>query len=175
MKWKDKLINELHQHFNGDQEWTEMLITVVEKASANIHLAVFAEPFLSMMFEKAKTIESRFSVNQVAPFGQVFKGDVVIIKKSAGEIAGSFLVGEVLSFSNLNSARISELNQVYGKKIGWDIDPEFLKDKSDANFLTLMEVAKIKSCRPFATSKKDRTAWSIVKRGFQNTLFATHG
>lgn len=53
-----------------------------------IHLGVFTEPYLSLMLNGVKTIESRFSKNKILPYNQISKNDIVIIKKSGGQILG---------------------------------------------------------------------------------------
>ena len=39
-----------------------------ELENANLHLGVFAEPWLSYMLDGRKTIESRFGKNRIAPY-----------------------------------------------------------------------------------------------------------
>lgn len=171
MKWKDKLIHDLLSKCNDAINSKNALATVINENTANIHLAIFNEPFLSMIFNHTKEIESRFSINQVTPYGKVMKGDLVVMKKSGGDIEGFFKAGDVMYFSNLSRVKIDELNGKYGQKIGWHIDPYFLSNKSEANFLSLIHIGEVYRCKSFTTMKKDRTGWSVVKLGLRHTLF----
>ncbi len=170
MKWKDKLINDLIRILQNDPEWSLILDGAIHENRGSIHLAVFNEPFLTMIFSGEKEIESRFSINNVAPFSRVRKGDIIIIKKSGGNIEGVFLAGETLYFSNLTQERLSQIEQQYGKKIGWHVDPDFFSNKSSANYLSLIFIDKVRKCVS-ETSKADRTAWSVLLTSFKDTLF----
>lgn len=72
----------------------------------NIHLGVFSYPYLTYMLEGKKTIESRFSKNKVAPYNQITDDDIVIIKKSSGDVLGYFTIKNLLFF-DLNTISIS--------------------------------------------------------------------
>lgn len=172
MKWKDKLINEftlsIQKNFNSE------IIDVIELIRAqnkSIHLAIFNEPFLSLMLNGQKTMESRFSVNNVIPYRKVFKGDIVLIKKSPGAVIGFFVVGNVYYESNLNPKKIDSLHKKFGNLLCWDVAVDFLENKSTAKFVTLISIENIFMINPIDIDKADRSGWSIVKLGFQNTLF----
>jgi len=63
-------------------------------STRGIHLAVLVEPYLSLILDGKKTIESRFSINRHAPFEQVQRGDVLILKRSSGPIEGLCTVSD---------------------------------------------------------------------------------
>ena len=56
------------------------------------------EPYLSLLLEGEKTMESRFSQKMIQPFHQVSKGDIIILKKSGGDIVGVFEAKDVHYF-----------------------------------------------------------------------------
>ena len=45
-----------------------------------IHLAIMVEPYLSLILQGIKTMESRFSQKMMQPFHRVSKGDIIILK-----------------------------------------------------------------------------------------------
>jgi ASC-1-like (ASCH) protein len=49
---------------------------------------VFIEPYLQFILDGQKTVESRFSANRSAPYQQVGKGDVVLLKRTGGPVMG---------------------------------------------------------------------------------------
>jgi len=171
MKWKDKLIKDVLESIRKSNRKLVVIENLLLDNNVNVHLAVFNEPFLSLMFSGEKTVESRFSINNVAPYRSVFFNDLVLLKKSGGPIVGAFNVKDVKYYSNLNSKKISKLESEYGEKIGWNREPDFLDNKSTANYLTLITVNKVFRLSPIVTEKADRTGWSIVRKGFINTLF----
>jgi hypothetical protein len=171
MKWKDKLINDIKEGVKNNSFWLDLITKEVNSGVVNIHLAIFNEPFLQLMYSNQKTIESRFSINNVVPFNRIMDGDIVLVKRSGGNIEALFIAKNILYFRNLNKVKIRELECDFGKEIGWNIDPDFLSHKSGARYLTLIGISKLTKIIPVSSGKKDKTGWSIVKVGHKNTLF----
>lgn len=171
MRWKDKLIDEIFIALKEDKFWITLFNNAVTKQTVNIHLAIFNEPFLSMLFNGQKKMESRFSINSIVPYNRIAKNDIVLVKKSGGGIQGVFRAQTVHFYANLNAKKISDLEKQFGKYIGWNVDPEFLNNKRDAKYLSLIEIMDLKQFDPIWTDKTDRTAWAILKLGLTNTLF----
>ena len=63
-----------------------------------VHLGIFSEPYLTYILDGKKIIDSRFSKNKIAPYNQITKKDIVIVKKSGGNVLGYFTVKNVLFF-----------------------------------------------------------------------------
>ncbi|RBP05022.1 hypothetical protein DFR50_1376 [Roseiarcus fermentans] len=64
--------DELLEQVDGDHVWLTYLSNATRPSSrVGIHLAIFAEPFLSMVLSGEKTIESRFRRNRCAPYGEI--------------------------------------------------------------------------------------------------------
>ena len=124
----------------------------------NIHLAIMVEPYLSMIFSRDKTIESRFSQKKIKPYGNVFTNDIVVLKKSGGAICGIFNVSDVLSYEFSSENEILNIKNEYNDKIKanesfWDI-------KSNSKYATLMFVSKVfKLDKPISVSFKNRQSW----------------
>lgn len=173
MKWKDKLINDITNGLNLNTQETSLFKSGLINNLANIHLAIFNEPFLNLLFTGQKTIESRFSINNVTPYRKIFKNDIVLVKKAGGPITGAFFVKNVHYYSNLNPKKISELEQLYGQAACWNIDPQYLEGKTTSKFLTIIEVGLVQKIKAIEVGKSDRTAWSIIRYGLANTLFTS--
>ncbi len=172
MRWKDKLINDFSLSIEkGDNIEILDVLELIKNQQKSVHLAIFSEPFLSLMLSGQKTMESRFSINNVIPYRKVLEGDIVFIKKSPGSVIGLFVVGRVEYVSNLTSEKVKLLEKKYGRLLCWNVDADFLENKSTAKFVTLIDIKKIFMIDPIEIAKVDRTAWSIVKLGLQNTLF----
>ena len=79
----------LLEQVEGHQFWLTYLSDAARPRSrVGIHLAIFTEPFLSMVLSGEKTIESRFSRNRCAPYGEINDGDIILLKGVARPICG---------------------------------------------------------------------------------------
>ena len=70
--WQDYLAHSIHNNFPYPA----------------IHLAILIEPYLSFILNGKKTIESRFSINRIAPFDKIQTGDIVLLKRAGGPLVG---------------------------------------------------------------------------------------
>lgn len=125
-----------------------------------IHLAIFSDPYLDYMIEGKKTIESRFSKNRALPYQKVKYNDIIIIKKSSGPVIGYFYAGECLFF-DFKKDDIDEIFNEYRKPLC--VDDEFIKNKMNSNYATLIKVQKFVSVKPFKISKRGMSTWLILK------------
>lgn len=98
--------------------------------SKKIHLGIFAEPYLTYMLDGKKTIESRFSKNRVLPYNKISKDDIVIVKKSSGNVVAYFTIKEVLFF-DLSINSIEDIKVKYSKELC--VNEEFWELKHDSN------------------------------------------
>lgn len=124
-----------------------------------IHLGIFSEPYLTYMLEGKKTIESRFSKNKILPYNQITKDDIIIIKKSSGNIVGYFTIKEVLFF-DLNEISIDEIKEKYNNQLC--VDDEFWFNKRKSNYATLIIIDKLFKLKPFHINKKGMQTWIIL-------------
>ncbi|HMG15486.1 MAG TPA: hypothetical protein VK590_08575, partial [Saprospiraceae bacterium] len=122
-------------------------------------------------YKKEKKIESRFSINKISPFEKVRKGDVVLLKESGSFVTGVFVAGEVKFYHNVNVKILSEIENKYGTDICSHYDSHFWENRAKANYISLIEVKKVKRLVPFKSEKSDRTGWSILREGIAENLF----
>lgn len=121
-----------------------------------IHLGIFSEPYLTYMLDGKKTIESRFSKNRIVPYNKITKDDIVIIKKSSGDVLGYFTIKEVLFF-DLNDTSINEIKEKYYKQLC--VDETFWTTKKNSNYATLIIIDNIVELKPFHINKKGMQTW----------------
>ncbi len=139
------------------------------------HLAILTQPFLSLILDGKKTIESRFSKIQCAPHGVVKSGDIVLMKKPGGQVLGEFTVGKVLYFPNITPDQL-QIVKSYSKEICSDHDPHFWESRKDARYVTLMYVTNvIRYKTPVPVTKKDKRGWVVFPSSYQLTLFDSLG
>jgi len=160
-------INDVKQRLAGSHFWLTYLDAVGDEGSRiGIHVAIFAEPFLSLVLEGKKTVESRFSRNRCAPFGEVMPGDVILIKEVGGPICGVALAKETW-FYDLDFEPLDRIRSKYGDSICGD--EEFWAARADASFATLIELAETTTMFPLDANKRDRRGW-VSLRSMQLSL-----
>lgn len=163
MHWKNELaryvIRELERKDRGKGAGSNIRINEY----TTIHLAIFREPYLSLLLSREKTLESRFSKNRIGPFNRVRKGDLVVVKKSGGLVVGFFVAGEVKYFDNVDRRLLKEIELAHGEAICSSYDSNFWLDREVSNYISLVEVREIMEVVPFRIDKRDRSGWSIVR------------
>jgi hypothetical protein len=128
-----------------------------ESSSAiGIHLAVFAEPFLSLVLDGSKTVESRFSRVRCAPFELVSDGDIILLKRVGGPICGIVLARRAW-FYELDKKALASIRKTYSSTIC--ADDEFWRRRRDACYATLIELAEPTAIPATACAKRDRRGW----------------
>jgi len=125
-----------------------------------MHVAIFAEPFLSFLLDGRKTVESRFSRNRCAPFGEVSDGDIILIKEVAGPICALALARRAW-FYDLHLESIDQIRGRYGELICGD--EEFWSARGDAAYATLIELSDIACMEPLDLRKRDRRGWVTLR------------
>ena len=157
MKWKEQLINLfINKKIKIKRDAKS------ENTSFGIHLAIFTEPFLSLLFEGKKTMESRFSINKIRPYQNVSEGDIIFIKKSGGPVCGYFVAGKVFYFLN-SKKNIDEIKVKYSNQICTGYVNRFWEERKNSKYITLIEITDLIQLNPINIEKKDRTAWVIIR------------
>jgi hypothetical protein len=152
---------ELLEQVDGQHFWLTYLSDATRPTSLiGIHLAIFAEPFLSMVFSGRKTIESRFSRNRCAPYGKICDGDIVLIKEVAGPICGLVLARQTWCY-DLDTEPIDRIRDRFGRGIGGD--EEFWASLANAHYATLIELDRPAAIAPVACNKRDRRGWVSLR------------
>lgn len=126
----------------------------------NVHIAIFAEPYLTRLFKREKTIESRFSKKKGSPYGKVEKGDYVIVKKTGGPFVGLFEVAWAEYDEIAGREDLLAIKEKFGE--GICADEAYWQIKSGSRYASLMGVSNlIKFSKPYVWHKKNRQAWIV--------------
>ena len=134
--WVKKL---LHIHFN------------------RAHLAIMVEPYRSLLLEGEKTMESRFSQKMIHPFHRVSKGDIIILKKSGGDIVGVFEAKDVHYFELKSEQDVEAIKNEYNQQIC--CPDEFWDSKMNSRYATLIDVGHLMKLAPIRVSFPNRRSW----------------
>ena len=154
-------LEELLQQVGGHGFWLNYLSDATKPRSRiGIHLAIFSEPFLSLVLSGEKTIESRFSRNRCAPYGEISDGDIILVKEVAGPICGVALARRIWCY-DLATEPIQRIRARFGAGICGD--DAFWTSRSDALYATLIELEAPASIAPVSCDKRDRRGWVSLR------------
>jgi hypothetical protein len=135
----------------------------------HIHLAVFNEPYLTLVLEQKKTLESRFSINRCAPFQEVTQGDIVLLKLSGGPILGIATVGSVEHLHITGPEDLGRIAAQYSSSLCID-GPTFWEERKNSAYCTLIELRNVERIEIERVGKRDRQGW-VVLQSEQMELF----
>jgi hypothetical protein len=167
------LLERLRDSVAGDAIWFPYLTESLgdQRHMRAVHLGIFNQPYTDLLFNGAKTIESRFSSARCAPFYCVKGGDIILVKRSSGPIVGLFLAGEVWSY-RLSSQVWKTIKERFGEGIA-PASPDFWRENESAIYATLIEVKHVRQVEPIAWDKSDCRGWVVLprRRSMNLTLF----
>lgn len=127
------------------------------------HLAVFVGDAIEKILKGQISMEGRFTLDKIPPYGQIQKGDEVLLKPAGGLVLGKVVVDNVLFYDNLDGETIGKLRKEYAKDLG--LSDEFWQKKASARYASLIF---LKNPRRFLTplriKKRDRRPWIILDK-----------
>lgn len=153
-----------------DAAWPARLLRLLDPASSSaLHVAVMHEPYLGLVLEGRKTIESRFSINRICPFDAVEPGDVLALKAQSGPVVGLAVV-EHAAFYELDPHTWRALRRDFAAPLCAS-DDAFWHQRAHARYASLLRVRAAVGIAPIAIEKTDRRGWvRLAASGPQQTL-----
>ncbi len=126
------------------------------------HLAFFSDrATIEKIFRREKTVEVRFSVAKLAPYGQIKKGDEIFLKVAGGKILGRVEVDNVLFYENLTSETVGKLRREYEKEAG--MPANFWVQNSKSRYVSLIFLKNPERfLAPLKSKKRDRRGWVVL-------------
>jgi hypothetical protein len=156
-EWEQSLLRNLHaalQQFPAAQKAI---------GTGTLHLAVLIEPYLSLLLNGQKTVESRFCRRKWIPYGMVQQGDTLVLKRSSGPVVGICKVAEVFYY-DLSIIPLTDIRKQFGSAIL--ADDAFWKYQEQAEFVSLFRVSHVARLPdiPCFKGKGDRRAWVVLPK-----------
>lgn len=156
----DKL---LQSEIQNNEYWKKKIVD----NTCKIHLAIMVEPYLSLILRGEKTIESRFSTKKGLPYNRISKGDIVVLKKSGGDIVALFET-ESVQFMQIENGDFGAIRKEYEEALC--LEDEFWQKKKDAKYVTLIKIGHLQVISPIAVDKKNRQSWLSYESGYKKTI-----
>jgi hypothetical protein len=132
--------------------WTSIL-----EQNPRTHLAVLVEPYLSLILTGKKTIESRFSRTRRVPYETVAARDVIVMKRSAGPLAGIALI-EQTWFFDLHKTPLESIKRQFAAAMAVAED-DFWDQRESMRYATLIRLSHVTPLPPLTCFKRDQRAW----------------
>jgi len=133
------------------------------------HVAIMnpAWRLIPKIFSGEKSIESRWYQKRYLPWNRISEGDIIYFKDAGKPITLEAEVSNIIQHEGLNSERIAEILQEYGKNLGISDSemPSFresLKNKKYCILIFLKNPRKIESFRINKKGYAIGSAWICV-------------
>jgi hypothetical protein len=139
----------------GDDAWTDRL-----QRARRLHIAVVHEPYLELLLNGQKTVESRFSRRRIAPWEVAGTDDIVLLKRNAGPVVGVFAI-ESTNFIERPGDGWGSVRRVYETKL-CATDTAFWHHRAESRYASLLGVGDVRPIPPLRLRKRDRRGWVTV-------------
>ena len=125
------------------------------------HVAILKWPYIGLILDGSKTIESRFTKTPRPPYRCVESGDRIYFKASAGPYMATAIAGRVEYYENLAPRKIASLRKQFNDAIRGE--DSYWQAKSNSKFATLIGLRHVK---PTATGpslpRSQGKAWFVL-------------
>ena len=125
------------------------------------HLAILRQPFFDMVLNGEKTIESRWSMNKIAPYKKVNIGDEILLKLTGQPATATAKVKDV-KYYELTPEIVEEIRIKYGKQIGTD-KFENWESTLKKKYCTLIWLCDVKIIKPLEVPRSNGSGWILLK------------
>lgn len=128
------------------------------------HVAILDRKYLTKILSGDKTIESRWSIYEIAPYKQVSTNDKIYLKVSGGKVIAKAKAGKCLFFDNLDSKENLRLFKKYNNKI--KADKSYFNRIKNRKFCTLIFLKNVSEIPSFDINRNgfgSGAAWLPVK------------
>lgn len=125
------------------------------------HIVILRQPYFNMVVSGEKTIESRFSMHKVAPYGKVSIGDEILLKETGKDVTATAKVKDVKYFE-LTPEIVEEIRIQYGKQIGTDRFEDW-ESSLQKRYCSLIWLTNVKQIEPIKVERSNGAGWLIVK------------
>ena len=126
------------------------------------HIAILRQPFFDMVLNGEKTIESRWSMNKIAPYKKVQVGDEILLKLTGQPVTATAKVKDV-KYYELTLEIVEDIRIKYGKQIGTDKFEDW-KATLQKKYCTLISLEEVKTIEPIEVPRSNGAGWIILNK-----------
>jgi hypothetical protein len=124
------------------------------------HLAILLKPYVEMILDGRKTMESRLTRTPLPPYRMIEPGDRIFIKISSGPIAATALADKVRFYNDMTPRDVQTLRKRHDQDIcGND---EYWAMKRDSRYATLVRLRDVQATSEGPRVHSTGRAWFVV-------------
>lgn len=128
-----------------------------------VHVAILKWPYIRLILDGQKTVESRFTKTARPPYRCVRPGETIYFKASSGPYMAKAVAGRVVSHDNLTPTKVNTLRKQYNRSIRGD--DEFWRSKRTSRYATLIQIRDIERITTGPTLPPSHgLAWFVLDR-----------
>ncbi len=136
-----------------------------------IHVAILKRPYIRLILEGKKTVESRLTRTAQPPYRAIESGDRIFIKASAGPFMATAIAGKVEQHDGLEPNDILRLRMrhnlaVCGDDSYWDL-------KQSSRFAVFVGLTQVEPIEVGPAYPKSMRAWHVVDESLSPLLDVT--
>ncbi len=124
------------------------------------HVAILKRPYLRMILDGRKTVESRLTKTVQPPFGSIAPGERIFLKVSAGPFMATALAGNIDQHDKLTPSDIDRLRMRYDHAVCGNED--YWQAKRDSRYAVFVELTAVEPIRVGPTYPKSMRAWHVI-------------
>jgi len=134
---------------------------------AKKHIVILAKKCFNLksiydlILSRQKTIESRWSMNKIAPYEKVKVGDILLLKEMGQPVTATAVV-EKAEFFKLTPEIVNELRIKFGKQIGTDKEEDW-KSTLNKKYGSLIWLKDVKEITPMQVKRSNGSGWIMLK------------
>lgn len=127
------------------------------------HIAILKPEFIPLILSGTKTVESRLTYNNIAPWQKINPGQRIYFKQSAGPFRATAIVDYVDFYDDLNLTKLKKLYDQYNPAVCGSKEYWFTtKAKARyASFITLKDALPLTIAPPMKPSQG--LAWFVIE------------
>lgn len=123
------------------------------------HIAILRQPFYDLILSGEKTIESRWSMNKIAPYGKVSVGDTLLLKETGKDVTAQAQIARVEYFE-LTPEIVETIRLKYGKQIGMQYFTNY-NEILNKKYCTLIWLKDVKQIPTMKVPRSNGAGWVI--------------
>ena len=137
-----------------------------------IHVAILLKPYLDLILQGKKTVESRLTKDARDPFENIEPGERIYFKQSSGPFMATAIADHVLFESNLTPKRINEIRRDYNDQICGETS--YWNWKRGSRYCTLIWLRDVSGAKiAKATPRGDAPVFLRVEGASTNNIQVT--
>lgn len=125
------------------------------------HIAILRQPFYDMILRGEKTIESRWSQKNIAPYQKIKKGDTILFKLTGKDVTAKAKV-EKVKFFELTPIIAEQIAIEYGKQIGVEKFEDWQTTKQK-RYCTLIWLKDVTTIEPIKVQRSNGAGWIVLE------------